>query len=33
VQRDPKAALDPWGFSPDLVLHSLKELSGKLMIS
>jgi 2-haloacid dehalogenase len=33
VQRDPKAVLDPWAFSPDLVLHSLEELSATLMIS
>jgi 2-haloacid dehalogenase len=33
VQRDPKVVLDPWGFSPDLVLHSLEELPGKLMMS
>jgi 2-haloacid dehalogenase len=32
VQRDPKTVLDPWGFSPDLVLHSLEELRTKLMI-
>jgi 2-haloacid dehalogenase len=29
VQRDPKAVLDPWGFSPDLVVHSLEALPGK----
>ena len=32
VQRAPNAVLDPWGFSPDLVLHSLKELPAKPMI-
>jgi 2-haloacid dehalogenase len=32
VQRDPKTVLDPWGFSPDLMLHSLEELRTKLTI-
>ena len=31
VYRDPKAVLDPWDFSPDLALHSLEELPGKML--
>jgi 2-haloacid dehalogenase len=30
VQRDPKRVFDPWEFDPDLVVHGLAELSGKL---
>jgi len=30
VQRDPKRAFDPWEFEPDLVVHGLAELLGKL---
>jgi len=32
VQRDPKRLFDPWEFEPDLVLHGLAELLGKLNI-
>ncbi len=30
VQRDPKRVFDPWEFEPDLVVHGLAELPGKL---
>jgi 2-haloacid dehalogenase len=30
VQRDPKRVFDPWEFEPDLVVHGLGELPGKL---
>jgi 2-haloacid dehalogenase len=30
VQRDPKKVFDPWEFAPDLVVHGLGELAGKL---
>jgi len=30
VQRDPKRVFDPWEFEPDLVVHGLAELAGKL---
>lgn len=30
VQRDPKRIFDPWEFEPDLVVHGLTELPGKL---
>jgi 2-haloacid dehalogenase len=30
VQRDPKRIFDPWEFQPDVVVHSLAELPGKL---
>ena len=30
VQRDPKRMFDPWEFEPDLVVHGLAELPGKL---
>ena len=30
VQRDPKRAFDPWEFEPDIIIHGLAELSGKL---
>jgi len=30
VQRDPKRIFDPWEFEPDLVVHGLAELPGKL---
>ena len=30
VQRDPKRVYDPWEFEPDLVVHGLAELPGKL---
>jgi 2-haloacid dehalogenase len=30
VQRDPKRIFDPWEFEPDLVVHGLDELAGKL---
>jgi 2-haloacid dehalogenase len=30
VERDPKRAFDPWEFEPDLIVHSLAELQGKL---
>jgi len=32
VQRDPKRAFDPWEFEPDLVVHGLEELTGKLNV-
>jgi 2-haloacid dehalogenase len=31
VQRDPKRVFDPWEFEPDLVVHGLAELQGKLV--
>jgi len=31
VQRDPKRVFDPWEFEPDLIVHGLAELSGKLI--
>jgi 2-haloacid dehalogenase len=31
VQRDPKRVFDPWEFEPDLVVHGLAELTGKLV--
>jgi 2-haloacid dehalogenase len=31
VQRDPKRAFDPWEFEPDVVVHGLAELLGKLV--
>ena len=31
VQRDPKRVFDPWEFAPDLVVHGLAELPGKLI--
>jgi 2-haloacid dehalogenase len=31
VQRDPKRVFDPWEFEPDLVVHGLAELPGKLI--
>jgi 2-haloacid dehalogenase len=30
VQRDPKRVFDPWEFDPDLIVHDLGELPGKL---
>ena len=30
VQRDPKRVFDPWEFEPDLHVHGLEQLSGKL---
>ncbi|HEX3375552.1 MAG TPA: haloacid dehalogenase type II [Candidatus Acidoferrales bacterium] len=30
VQRDPKRAFDPWEFEPDVIVHGLSELPGKL---
>jgi 2-haloacid dehalogenase len=33
LQRDPKAVLDLWGFSADLILQSLEELPAKLMVT
>ena len=30
VQRDPKRVFDPWEFEPDVVVHGLAELTGKL---
>jgi 2-haloacid dehalogenase len=30
VQRDPKRIFDPWEFQPDVTVHSLDELEGKL---
>ena len=30
VRRDPKRALDPWEFDPDMVVSDLSELRGKL---
>ena len=30
VQRDAKKKFDPWEFEPDLTVHGLEELSGKL---
>jgi len=30
VQRDPKRMFDPWEYEPDLVVHGLAELPGKL---
>jgi 2-haloacid dehalogenase len=30
LQRDPKRVFDPWEFEPDLVVHGLAELRGKL---
>ena len=30
VQRDPKRAFDPWEFEPDLAVHGLGELAGKV---
>jgi 2-haloacid dehalogenase len=30
VQRDPKRVFDPWEFEPDLVVHGLAELPGRL---
>jgi 2-haloacid dehalogenase len=32
VQRDPKRLFDPWEFEPDLVVHGLAELPGKLNV-
>jgi 2-haloacid dehalogenase len=32
VQRDPKRVFDPWEFEPDLVVHGLAELPGKLNV-
>lgn len=31
VQRDPKRVFDPWEFEPDLIVHGLAELPGKLI--
>src|ERR1700674_856078 len=31
VQRDPKRVFDPWEFEPDVVVHGLAELPGKLI--
>jgi 2-haloacid dehalogenase len=31
VQRDPKRVFDPWEFEPDIVVHGLAELQGKLI--
>jgi 2-haloacid dehalogenase len=31
VQRDPKRVFDPWEFEPDLIVHGLGELPGKLI--
>jgi 2-haloacid dehalogenase len=31
VQRDPKRAFDPWEFAPDVAVHTLAELAGKLL--
>jgi 2-haloacid dehalogenase len=31
VQRDPKRAFDPWEYEPDLIVHGLGELPGKLI--
>jgi 2-haloacid dehalogenase len=31
VRRDPKRAFDPWEFEPDLTVHGLGELPGKLI--
>ena len=31
VQRDPKRVFDPWEFEPDLVVHGLAELPGRLV--
>ncbi len=33
VQRDLKRAFDPWEFEPDLIVHGLAELAGKLKSS
>jgi 2-haloacid dehalogenase len=30
VQRDPKRVFDPWEFQPDLTVHGLSELPGRL---
>jgi len=30
VQRDRKRAFDPWEFEPDVIVHDLAELSGKI---
>jgi len=30
VQRDPKRAFDPWEYEPDVIVHGLAELPGKL---
>jgi 2-haloacid dehalogenase len=30
VQRDPKRVFDPWEFQPDVTVHSLDGLAGKL---
>jgi 2-haloacid dehalogenase len=30
IQRDPKRVFDPWEFEPDLHVHGLEQLSGKL---
>jgi 2-haloacid dehalogenase len=30
VQRDPNRMFDPWEIEPDLVVHGLAELTGKL---
>lgn len=30
VQRDSKRVFDPWEFEPDIIVHGLAELSGKL---
>ena len=30
VQRDPKRMFDPWEFEPDLIIHGLTELPGRL---
>lgn len=30
VQRDSRRAFDPWEFAPDVVVHTLSELAGKL---
>ena len=30
VQRDLKRVFDPWEFAPDLVVHGLAELTGKM---
>jgi hypothetical protein len=31
VQRDPKRIFDPWEYEPDLIVHGLAELPGKLI--
>ena len=31
VQRDSKRVFDPWEFAPDLIVHGLAELAGKLI--